>query len=1117
MYVSFPENMNATFLNNQTVLLTGVTTNTFTASFTNVDYVGTETDIDAMQAYGGVNPASGSTVPTWSTVVPSSSNNFAGGVTLDGQVKWVNRGSAVKNWGIAPPTSQPLFDLGASSVSWGAGVFYSLVSVVVDSNGNLQQVTTPGLSGSSQPTWATTIGLTTSDGQVTWTMIQTVALGVPKSLTWEPNTEYTQSTTLNLTSIAVAVGGSTVYSGAITGGADNAFVTTPPTMFVITGAIDVVNNGVFSCTASTTTSITLTNPNGVSETSSSIVATIQGSFVIGNAYGTSCLFMLGQNNQPSLTGSVKAYLYAGVHSGSGVGRFTLTHPTSTSSALASTLTQNSLDFAGAPESGSMFSWDNLFGDFSTSGGGANLTWDTVNAAGEVVSFNTPFSNFINTYELIILATLNVPVAGTYTFSISHYDGMIWGIGNGATSTGGSGYPNNQGQVVTAAEGYPNFGGTNGGTPGGGTYDPVTNTFSGSVGVTDTFQVTFPAPGNYPVEVDYSYWYHDGMQLNVMCNGDILANTSGGSGNPTSGTSEPIWPSWTVSNAPLYPTVTESSGQLTWYNLGPVTDFSWAANTTFTLPDTTIVDPNGYEEAPYRTGVTGAIAPTFSTGANSLTYDNPNLIWINEGIAATVKTGTLSTFNGGWTYWVALVDTLDDTVSNCSPASQVTGNFIGINGVFLEPGSGLPDKAVIDPQSDYVAIFRSTDGQSVPLLIPGQLSDWTVPLSVYLTDGYTDKTLDVGLNNEILGAIDGENTPPGAGAINLTYHLDRIWYSIGNVVYWTTGPATPCGNGINGTAPLNFSSMPSLVKRIVPTASGAFIFTVSDIYIIQGNGTAQSPIQGALPMAPGVGLLSYNALDLRGTLIGFFTTDNQFVILNPENGISSASLPIGDQFRLTNGNPGQNWNPANVYVAWHVEGEDQAWYVGDGATGWYKLMDTPAPESGNTWSPYSIITGGAGAIQSVEVTPGVHRLLVGPTGTGSITQRDLTVYSDSGTSYPAYATIGSVVLAQPGQIAEVAFITTESIKVGSPLVIGLLVDECLPYYTGPIDILKVWVNDPPNLKPSSSLYSQRFYLSELKDETAAMRHCQLQIIFSPYDTVANELLSTTIFGTFSQEL
>ena len=489
--------------------------------------------------------------------------------------------------------------------------------------------------------------------------------------------------------------------------------------------------------------------------------------------------------------------------------FTLRNPTSLGSALANYLTLNSLSFTGTPLSS-----------------GASLAWEIVNAAGASTGTVNPFPSYTQNYQPIILATLNVPVAGTYTFTCEHHDGMIWGMGNGAVCTSGtSDNPLSPPQTVTAAQGYPLFGGTNRGLEGGGQSN-------------DTFTVSFPTAGQYPIEINYAYWYHSGQDMIFKINGFPIANSSAGGGTPTSGANQPSWPEWTVTYAPNYPTVTESNGQLTWTNLGPVTDFAWSPNVNFTLPDSTIIDSNGFGEAPYRTGISGITAPSWATGANQLTYDNPNLIWINLGTISIPKTGTVSTFDGGWIYCVALVNTLDNTVSNASPVTSATGNFVGINGVQIAAGSGLPNVNSIDPQADYVAIFRSTDGGATPFLIPGQITTWTVPLSTYLTDGYLDQTPDTSLNNLIEAPVDGENTPPLGGAVNLAYHLGRLWYSIGNVVYWTAGPDTPAGNGVNGTPPLNYDTFPSTVKRIVPTAVGAFVFTVSDVYVIQGSGTTK---------------------------------------------------------------------------------------------------------------------------------------------------------------------------------------------------------------------------------------------------------------------------------------
>jgi uncharacterized protein len=57
---------------------------------------------------------------------------------------------------------------------WAATHAYSQGNLIVDSNGNTQRVTSAGTTGSSAPTWATTVGATTADSGVTWTL---VALG----------------------------------------------------------------------------------------------------------------------------------------------------------------------------------------------------------------------------------------------------------------------------------------------------------------------------------------------------------------------------------------------------------------------------------------------------------------------------------------------------------------------------------------------------------------------------------------------------------------------------------------------------------------------------------------------------------------------------------------------------------------------------------------------------------------------------------------------------------------------------------------------------------------------------------------------------------------------------
>jgi uncharacterized repeat protein (TIGR01451 family) len=66
-----------------------------------------------------------------------------------------------------------------------------------------------------------------------------------------------------LTQVAAAAGGTTMYTGTVTGGAGNALA---GTTFIVAGFANAGNNGTFVATASTTTTLTLANASGVAET-----------------------------------------------------------------------------------------------------------------------------------------------------------------------------------------------------------------------------------------------------------------------------------------------------------------------------------------------------------------------------------------------------------------------------------------------------------------------------------------------------------------------------------------------------------------------------------------------------------------------------------------------------------------------------------------------------------------------------------------------------------------------------------------------------------------------------------------------------------------------------------
>jgi hypothetical protein len=97
---------------------------------------------------------SGTSAPTWSTSLEAPPADE----TTDGTVKWVNLGVTTAN----------------TPASWAANTPFDVGNFIEDSNQNIEVVTfTSGNGksgpGPSAPTWATSVGATTADDEVTWT------------------------------------------------------------------------------------------------------------------------------------------------------------------------------------------------------------------------------------------------------------------------------------------------------------------------------------------------------------------------------------------------------------------------------------------------------------------------------------------------------------------------------------------------------------------------------------------------------------------------------------------------------------------------------------------------------------------------------------------------------------------------------------------------------------------------------------------------------------------------------------------------------------------------------------------------------------------------------------
>lgn len=176
------------------------------------------------------------------------------------------------------------------------------------------------------------------------------------------------------------------------------------------------------------------------------------------------------------------------------------------------------------------------------------------------------------------------------------------------------------------------------------------------------------------------------------------------------------------------------------------------------------------------------------------------------------------------------------------------------------------------------------------------------------------------------------------------------------------------------------------------------------------------------------------------------------------------------------------------------------------------------------SAFNPATGNAGAIASIETSPGVYQLLIGDSRSSRpVYARDSSyaTFSDNGSAYEAGFVVGSIVLANPGELAELGFVTCDFMRVGTSPDVSVLMDEIAGSFS---DLSGYIVSEPPLLYGISgaptSLYSNRYYFKQTvagsQPPPAWCRHLQIKVDFGATDTVMNEILSSTLWGTILVE-
>jgi hypothetical protein len=461
---------------------------------------------------------------------------------------------------------------------------------------------------------------------------------------------------------------------------------------------------------------------------------------------------------------------------------------------------------------------------------------------------------------------------------------------------------------------------------------------------------------------------------------------------------------------------------------------------------------------------------------------------------------------GYQYAAAYGNSNSKHVCTCTPISASTGPYTGKGGVQVSL------TASTDPQVNQIWLFRTADGGS---------SLYATPASPYpnTTQNVTDTTAtssdDPMLNILLPAPIDHSNDPPQPGWTIPVYHMGRVWMANGNTLQCSGGPDTITGNGSEAFPPDNFFTLPSIITRMLTTAAGLVVFMVDRVMVLAGGPSiAQFYVQ---PLVDGIGLLSFDALDIYGSTAYLVTADRQFMSFDMSSGVNEIGFPIEDKIRTI--------SPSLATLAYHTTGTDRGVFLGDGVSTWYRCTPQQPPDftyTGPVWSPPGIMAGGApvSLIKSLETSDGNRQLLCASGTTLGYRDSSFQVFTDFGTAYSAFFTVGSIILANPGQLAELGFITADFARVGSSPAMALLMDEI----NGTPSRLPTVVQDPPRLygvgAGPASLYSNRYYF---RQSTASggtpgpvwCRHLQIQVSFGN-DTVQNEILSNTIWGTILEE-
>lgn len=489
-----------------------------------------------------------------------------------------------------------------------------------------------------------------------------------------------------------------------------------------------------------------------------------------------------------------------------------------------------------------------------------------------------------------------------------------------------------------------------------------------------------------------------------------------------------------------------------------------------------------------TAVSNASLDTVLTMTPTITDDNDP--YLSFDFVPLIANGFGLQGAGTWKWAVGFRDPATGHLSNMSPVATIS-NLPFASEVNLTINTHSTPS--YQSQGLVMEVYRTAmDGSS--LLFVGVASLFTGG-----TYGFRDTFPDNFLNPSLVGPINEQNDPPVQGLFGLVQHSGRLWGIKANRVYYSGGPDTTNGNGYEAWPPSNYFEYHGDVIKILSSAQGLVVFLKDDVHLISGVDTSSFYSD---PWLIGFGILNPHAALYDGQTLYVYTTKQQMHAISPSQQ-KEIGFDVGDILAA-------HFPSATSNLTMHRGTSlDMALYLSNGIDSIFRY--DPRQRS---WSPLSKPVMGVGRVKSVETGIGINQLWIGtpPAATpASIFTRDLTIWQDNGTPYPAFATIGTILAAEPGAApATFDHVALQVLPRGTMPTIWVLNNELDPTVV-PFVQLNNPVPDPTNLPPAKTLWSRRWYLKSANVMLPMLiQTTQVKISF-PAENAKNEVLGVYLRG------